>query len=190
MNIFHVGLPKTGTMSLTKSLRMLGFSVEQYPWDQRTVDQLKMGDYKLDLLNKTDAITDLPSSCFYKEFDREFPGSKFILTIRDKNQWMDSCKRWWDRIGCNSIAGINRLDSRLNGSVTFLKAAMFGSIAFNTHRYSSVYDRWEPEARDYFSNRPNDFLVMDITSGDGWEKLCPFLGVDIPSEPFPWENKG
>jgi hypothetical protein len=26
---------------------------------------------------------------------------------------------------------------------------------------------------------------MNITKGDGYEKLCPFLGVDIPETPFP-----
>ncbi|HEX8335676.1 MAG TPA: sulfotransferase [Pyrinomonadaceae bacterium] len=32
-------------------------------------------------------------------------------------------------------------------------------------------------------------LVMDITAGDGWEVLCPFLGVEIPDRPFPHENR-
>ncbi len=32
-------------------------------------------------------------------------------------------------------------------------------------------------------------LVMDITAGDGYETLCPFLNVDISAEPFPHEHK-
>jgi hypothetical protein len=31
-------------------------------------------------------------------------------------------------------------------------------------------------------------LVMNIIEGDGWDKLCPFLGTKIPSLPFPHEN--
>jgi Sulfotransferase domain len=31
---------------------------------------------------------------------------------------------------------------------------------------------------------------MDITNGDGWDKLCPFLGLDIPDTPFPKSNVG
>jgi hypothetical protein len=29
---------------------------------------------------------------------------------------------------------------------------------------------------------------MDLSSGDGWEKLCPFLGATAPDEPFPRIN--
>ena len=37
---------------------------------------------------------------------------------------------------------------------------------------------------------PEDrLLVIDIVGGDGWEQLCPFLGVPIPEEPFPHSNK-
>ena len=30
---------------------------------------------------------------------------------------------------------------------------------------------------------------MDITAGDGWEKLCPFIGHDIPDMPFPFVRR-
>lgn len=42
--------------------------------------------------------------------------------------------------------------------------------------------------RDYFAGRPEDLLIMDICAGDGWEKLCPFLGFEIPETPFPHLN--
>jgi hypothetical protein len=31
-------------------------------------------------------------------------------------------------------------------------------------------------------------FVNSIYEGDGWEKLCPFLGKPIPDAPFPVEN--
>jgi hypothetical protein len=31
---------------------------------------------------------------------------------------------------------------------------------------------------------------MDITAGDGWEKLCGFLGMPVPDAPFPHEHPG
>jgi len=30
---------------------------------------------------------------------------------------------------------------------------------------------------------------MDITAGDGWGKLCPFIGVPIPPIGFPFKGK-
>ena len=38
---------------------------------------------------------------------------------------------------------------------------------------------------DYFRDYPENFLVLDIAKGDGWDKLCPFLGVDVPDLKFP-----
>jgi hypothetical protein len=36
---------------------------------------------------------------------------------------------------------------------------------------------------------PDRLLVMDITAGEGWEKLCPFLGLPHPGVAFPFENR-
>src|SRR5690606_34416861 len=32
-------------------------------------------------------------------------------------------------------------------------------------------------------------LIMDISAGDGWAKLCPFLGVAIPKQAFPHTHR-
>jgi hypothetical protein len=42
---------------------------------------------------------------------------------------------------------------------------------------------------DHFRGRHRDLLHIDIPGGQGWETLCPFLGVEIPSAPFPWQNR-
>jgi hypothetical protein len=34
----------------------------------------------------------------------------------------------------------------------------------------------------------SNLLIMDICSGDGYEKLCPFLNIPILKETFPKEN--
>ncbi len=40
----------------------------------------------------------------------------------------------------------------------------------------------------FFRERTGDLLVMDITQGDGWDKLCPFLKKIIPDAHFPQKN--
>ncbi len=43
--------------------------------------------------------------------------------------------------------------------------------------------------RGHFAERPGDLLVIDICGGDTrWEPLCKFLGVDVPTIPFPSTN--
>ena len=60
----------------------------------------------------------------------------------------------------------------------------------NENQFKKVYNEHIISVKNYFSERPEDFLVIDFTKGEGWEKLCSFLGVEIPSEPIPHANKG
>lgn len=55
--------------------------------------------------------------------------------------------------------------------------------------------KWRQEKRDhyqavteYFADRPQDLLIMNICEGDGFELLAPFLGLPIPNEAFPHKN--
>ena len=41
----------------------------------------------------------------------------------------------------------------------------------------------------FFNDKPN-FIRFNVFEGDGWDKLCPFLGCDIPNAPYPHMNKG
>jgi hypothetical protein len=35
----------------------------------------------------------------------------------------------------------------------------------------------------------NRLLVLNVVAGEGWDKLCPFLGVPMPADPFPHMNQ-
>jgi hypothetical protein len=43
--------------------------------------------------------------------------------------------------------------------------------------------------RQHFAQYPAQFLDVCWEKGDGWEKLCRFLGRDIPEGPFPHANR-
>jgi hypothetical protein len=51
------------------------------------------------------------------------------------------------------------------------------------------YYRHTLDVLDYFEHRMHDLLIIDVTAGEGWELLCPFLGVPVPNRPFPWSHK-
>ena len=44
--------------------------------------------------------------------------------------------------------------------------------------------------QEYFKDRPDDLLIINWKNGDNWEKICPFLGKEIPNQDFPHANKG
>ena len=95
MKIFGIGLSRTGTKSLTKALNSLGFNILHYPIDEVTYNELQEGNYKLSILEDCDGITDLTIVSYYAQLDSLFPHSRFILTIRNKEDWLISMKSHW-----------------------------------------------------------------------------------------------
>jgi hypothetical protein len=74
----------------------------------------------------------------------------------------------------------------------FVRARMFnGHLWFEDEfadDYLRAYRDHNRGVMEYFCGR-DDLLVMDVEKGDSWEKLCGFLGVDIPEAPLPWKNR-
>lgn len=182
--IFALGLNKTGTTTLGHALNMLGIPTIDYPTDSRTLEQLEQGDYKLDILKVYKAVTDMPVGLFYPQLDRLYPGSRFILTVRDKSSWLKSVGNHWP-----FVMEWGRHEEAFRRFTYYAFTAVYGSPHYNEDRYSYVYDTHEEGIRRYFSGRPDDILIIDISAGEGWEKLCPFLGIPIPEEPFPHLNR-
>ena len=54
--------------------------------------------------------------------------------------------------------------------------------------YIERYERHNREVIEYFADRGNDLLILNITGGEGWEKLCPFLNKPVPAVRFPCVN--
>jgi hypothetical protein len=110
----------------------------------------------------------------YAALDRDYPGSKFILTVRDVESWVTS------RIRHVEHNRALRDDGRPHGD--FLDVDVDGWLAEREAHHVAVLS--------HFAGRPDDLLVIDLCAGQGWERLAPFLGWErIPERPFPWENR-
>jgi hypothetical protein len=71
----------------------------------------------------------------------------------------------------------------------FISARVYGGTRYERERFRRAYETHERSVREYFRERPADLLVLDICAGEGWERLCPFLGCEIPDTPFPRANE-
>ena len=170
--VFCIGFHKTGTKSLGEALRMLGYRVTG-PNGTREQD---IGTQALAMAlasaTEFDAFNDMPWPILYKELDAVFPGSKFILTVRATNQWIDS------------VVG------HFGGEETPMREWVYrvGAPLGNEDRYMARYEQHIKEVREYFRDR-EDLLEMNIEEGDGWTKLGEFLRLPTPDAPFPHENR-
>ena len=182
--VFGLGLSKTGTSSLTEALNAVGVRSVHYPCDERTYEQLRAGDYRLSVMEEFQGATDISVAPFYAQLDRAFPGSRFVLTVREPEAWLRSCEThwrlmmsWWHNF------------PRFKKFHEFVGACAYGTVEFSRERFRFVYETHARNVREYFKDRPADLLVMDICGGEGWEKLCPFLGREAPDAPFPHANE-
>ncbi|MEW4488810.1 sulfotransferase family protein [Thalassoglobus sp. JC818] len=171
--VFCIGFHKTGTTSLANALTLLGYRVTGPNGVRDPEIAQNVHSMAFDLAEKFDAFQDNPWPILYREMDLRFPGSKFILTLRDSQSWIKSqvkhfgeketpMRRWIYGVGCP---------------------------VGNEETYIQRYEKHNREVLAHFKDRSKDFMTLDLSHGDGWEQLCRFLGKDVPDVEFPHANK-
>ncbi len=174
--VFGLGLSRTGTHSLTTALEILGYKACHFPETRDFQEDFLRGNYNFRILQHVDALTDTPVVLFYPQLHAIFPDAKFILTVREKSNWLHGCQH----SGCFPTPQINNYSF-----LHIVNLAVYGCGTFNRDRFSAVYDQHVKNVLDYFKDYPESLLVLNICGGEGWEPLCNFLKKPIPNMPFP-----
>jgi hypothetical protein len=175
LKVIGVGFQKTGTSSLREALKILGYRVKDT--STRPLIPILKGNYGkvLRMLKGYTAVEDTPWYMIYKELDERIPGLKFVLTLREEESWYKSVAR--------------HIGYLRNPSHEWIYGRGKGLPKDHKENTLEVYRNHVREVREYFRDRPGDFLEVDFTAGQGWEELCEFLGHEIPDVPFPHANK-
>jgi len=175
--VFGIGLNKTGTSSFHAAMTLLGF--ESLHWGgppiRHTVEaSLASGRPLLsDLDPRYDAFSDiLALSTNFALLDAQYPGSRFVLTVRPVDSWIDSRRRHVETNIRRKAAG------EYDGTFLVVDEAA----------WRAEWDRHVGAVRHHFAGR-TDYLELDLATTAGWEPLCSLLGVSVPSAPYPWANR-
>lgn len=176
--IFGLGMSKTGTTSLLKALRILGHSATHFPTERRDIERLEKGQFALGRLKKYEAIVDSWPLVAWRWLAREYQDAQFVLTIRDEQEWLDSCEAHFCR---NSFRG--------DSARYYYRVALFGCVEFNRDHFLDRYRSHICAVQDFFARRAERLLVLNVCAGEGWSPLCSFLGKPIPDIPFPHTNQ-
>jgi hypothetical protein len=169
--VFGIGISKTGTLSLAQALVVLGYKTIHFPM---TMEQIDIND----------ASMDITVACRFEMLDTRYPGSKFIFTVREMTSWLKSCEDHYTK-----RILIELLSERTRSLIVRARRGMYGTEHYDPEIFKETYIRHRDKVFTYFKERPRDLLVMNICEGDGWTKLCPFLGHPVPDVPFPHRNK-
>lgn len=175
--IFCIGFQKTGTSSLRDALAQIGYSVtgvfgRDVPLAELRETYVARG---LEIARRYDAVEDMPWPLMFRELDAAFPGSKFILTIRETDRWYKS------------------IATHFGPNPYHIQQLTYGDDApapvGHEARYHEVYDAHNAAVREYFAERPGDLLELWLERGHGWDELGAFLGRDdVPRGPFVLTN--
>ncbi|KAI9476256.1 MAG: P-loop containing nucleoside triphosphate hydrolase protein [Benjaminiella poitrasii] len=201
LEIIGAGFGRTGTDSLRTALNMLGYKTHHMKSFGEDLS-LDPDDFYHAYLHRDEAnwekmyenynaAVDWPTTSFYKELYAKYPDAKVILTVRDADSWYTSM--------LNTLA--HRSHAPPKGDVDPTKNPRFkfqrmaSTVCMNgltskpdefddKERMKKIFLDHNEEVKRLI---PADkLLVFELENG--WEKLCSFLGKEIPDVPYPHIN--
>lgn len=206
LEVIGAGWGRTGTESLKKALETLGFGkcyhafeLMKRPQDIIYWEQLQRGekpDYEK-LFGGYNSSVDFPASIFYKEFLKQYPDAKVILTVRDKDKWYESASKTILKFRkmpagmsiAMKLGGIFSSNMRImprafRSGMSIIHYGLLEGKMDDAEWMKERFTRWNEEVKQYVP--AEKLLVYEVK--DGWEPLCKFLHVPVPDIPFPKSN--
>ena len=199
---FCIGRNKTGTTSLAKAFKQLGFILGDQREAEYLYDEFFSKSNFLPIIKYCQAaevFQDVPFSYFktLKYIDEAYPGSKFILTVRDNSdQWYNSITKFHKKL----FGKGERVPTTKDLAEASYVRKGFAQNAMKDHGTSiedpynkkimcAHYEKHNADVLAYFKDRPNDLLIINLSDESAYQKFVVFIGIDSPYKDFPWENK-
>jgi len=125
----------------------------------------------------TNAATLQESMHYYKDLDRDYPGSKFILNIRDTDSWINS--------------RFNHARGALYRQHLKYLALPDNHAGRDTLRqvYRTMHENHHKDVINHFKNRENDLVIYNIHE-DKIIKIVKFLEDHYTLNPKHWSHDG
>lgn len=175
--LFIIGLPRTGTTSISVALLDYGFKVAHTAYTKRAFEL-------------ADVISDAPCFADYKELDKLFPDSKFVYLDSALERWVPSMQMLLNKMLPELELKSGYLNTVLKRCMnkTFMPLSTAEPLA--KKHLERCYVAHKQAVLDYFANR-HDLLSIDISQTGSLKKLLEFLGIDTQAAgEFPHLNIG
>lgn len=201
--IFCIGLGKTGTTSLGKSIEELGFKLG----DQRS-GELLLKDWSrrefrniIKLCHTADVFQDIPF-CLpytYQVLECEFPEAKFILSLRDNGlHWFNSLTTFHGKLWSKdkryppTSEELKEADYIYRGQPYFVNRTLYDTPEtdpYNKDYLINYYDRHTLNVIEYFRFKKEKLLTINVSQTGDYLRLCKFLDRPPIRKDFLWLNK-
>lgn len=203
MKLIGAGLPRTATTTQMIALEMLGlpcYHMRDMMADPvRSIPQWRKalegnGDWEALFAGK-ESIVDWPGSYHWRELMDVYPDAKVLLSVRSAESWVrsmhDTIAQLWfgDTLMHHLAMAQYKIDPLYASWLDLLndmwvKADIMVKSRGDPAEMAEGMERWN---QDVIDGVPADRLLV-WNPADGWEPLCSFLEVDVPSQPVPNVN--
>jgi Sulfotransferase domain len=199
------GVGRTGTHSLKLALEQLGFDkcyhmdeLLQHPDGLTYFQKADRGENVNwnELFTGYKSAVDYPVARYYKQIIAAYPEAKIIHTIRDPESWYNSAMDTIFWASKPSLGRILKMLIRMPFSSVVRKR--FPVLKYNGAMIAAIYGkdlknkaevirRYNEINAETLNTIPKDrSLVYEVKTG--WEPLCNFLNVLVPTISFPKSN--
>lgn len=189
--IVVIGFNKTGTTSVFVALKELGYNMSNQHDFERLYNAYLKREIQIDNILKRcsyhEVFQDIPFSLpgFYKEVDKKYPKSKFILTVRsDSDTWYNSFNKYYG--GKEKLINDDYIEK---GFLYNIFKSVFNSDKFGSKECINAYERHTEDVKKYFKRNKKQLLVLDVSENESYSKLCFFLNKKAKRKNFQWKNK-
>ena len=164
--VFVIGLPRTGTTTLCEAMLRLGFKVAHTAYIE-------------DAFVEAQVLADTPVFNQFESLDTAFPASKFIYLERDLATWLPSIrgliKRMWPKLMC-SHGGFN---PHIKQNYKAIFSPLTESSLHQDEHLTRCYLKHQERVSNYFKNRAQDLLSIDIGDELAMVKLRSFIATNL-----------
>jgi hypothetical protein len=192
LRVIGAGWGRTGTLSTKVALERLGFGpcyhmievFRTHPEHRAQWRRAAAGEHVdwSGIFAGYEGAVDWPACAFWRELAEAYPEAKVLLTYRPAADWYES----FDATISNGIPREHPGEGDETGAMmneVIVKRSFEGRAGSR----DELIERYEEHVAEVREELPSDRLLL-WSPVEGWERLCDFLGVSVPAEPFPRVN--
>ncbi len=186
LKVIGTGFGRTGTDSMRKALNLLGVGPTHHMLELVATNPLRQmwreliagatPDWEA-LFAGYHACVDWPSAYYWPTLIKTYPDAKVLLTMR-------SAESWWNSYEKTILKHILSEEDKQSFAIRLIAEQVFNGRPDDRAYAMSVYNRNIEEVLTTVA--PERLLVHRL--GDGWEPLCRFLDLPVPTVDYPKGN--
>jgi hypothetical protein len=192
LEVIGAGVGRTGTYSLKLAINQLGFGPCHHMEEVlvNMASQLPLwqaaaaGDANWPaIFDGYAAAVDWPTAGFHRELYAANPGARFILTVRSPEVWVESFLATIYKLISTADEAPQPMRPWLAMATAVIARTGF-PLGLDRERLCAAFEAHVAAVKATIP--ASQLLVFQVR--EGWEPLCAFLGVPVPTGPFPRSN--